>query len=82
MTNEELAQAIEVADKRVKECRTGQGRYAIYLEHLKNLLAEQSLRAVAAQPQAPIAPAWTYPVFVQPTWVPQPALVPPFIVTC
>ena len=54
MTNDELAQEIEVSDQRVKYCRTAQDRYAPHLEHLKALLAEQRRRALVAAPEADV----------------------------
>ena len=74
MTNEELAQAIEVADKKVRECGTGQPRYEPLLAHLKALLAEQRRRAEQR-------PEW-HVTLPTPTWVPRPPWEPPYTVTC
>jgi hypothetical protein len=71
LTNDELAQAIEVADKKVHECSTGSPRHEPLLEHLKALLAEQRRRAVQERPPQIVAPLW-----VQPAWV------PPWTITC
>jgi hypothetical protein len=73
MTNEELAQAIEVADKKVRECATGP-RYWPLLTHLKALLAEQRRRA-----EQPVLVPVTLPT---PTWVSRQPWEPPYIVTC
>lgn len=83
MTNDELAQAIEVADKKVRECGTAQPRYEPLLAHLKALLAEQLRRAQApVAPAIPTGPLWVQPVIVQPTWVPRDPWVPPYEITC
>lgn len=65
MTNDELVQAIEVADKKVRECGTGTPRYEPLLQHLKALLAEQRRRAEQPLPapvMAPAGPLWVQPV--------------------
>lgn len=85
MTNEELAQAIEIADKRVRECGTGQPRYEPLLQHLQALLAEQRRRAeqpLAPPVMSPTGPLWVQPVIVQPTWVPRQPWEPPWTITC
>lgn len=82
LTNEELAQAIEVADKKVRECGTGAPRHEPLLEHLKALLAEQRRRAVQETPPPIVAPIWVQPATVHPQWVPQPAWAPPWTITC
>ena len=73
MTNEELAQTIEITDKRVQQCGTGQPRYEPLLQHLKALLAEQLKRATAAPVLAPAAPVNAAGVVKPPLRVPQPA---------
>ncbi|MCZ8033121.1 MAG: hypothetical protein O9339_20685 [Rubrivivax sp.] len=86
MTNEELAQAIEVADKKARECGTGQPRYEPLLAHLKALLAEQRRRAEQRPEWSGPLPA-VQPVLVPvtlpaPTWAPRPPWEPPYTVTC
>lgn len=51
MTNGELAQAIEVVDRKVRECATALPRHEPLLTHLKALLAEQLRRAQIPQVQ-------------------------------
>lgn len=83
LTNAELAEAIEVADKKVRECGTGQPRYEPLLEHLKALLAEQRRRAVQEHPLPLVAPIWVQPAFIpSPQWVPQMPWTPPYTITC
>ena len=82
LTNEELAQAIEVVDKKVRECGTASPRYDPLLEHLKALLAEQRRRAVQELPGQIVAPLWVQPVTVHPQWAPQTPWQPPWTITC
>jgi len=83
MTNDELVQAIEVADKRVHQCGTGSPRYDPLLSHLKDLLAEQKRRAETRELVfAPSGPIFVQPWTVQPTWAPTQPWAPPFTVTC
>lgn len=86
MTNEELAKTIDVADKKVRECGTGQPRYEPLLAHLKALLAEQRRRA-EQRPEwhSPVPAVQPVPVPVTlptPTLVQQPAWTPPWPITC
>ena len=73
MTNQELAQAIEVADQRVKISSASHPGYEMHLAHLEALLIQQQLRAAerATEPMGPSTP----------TWVPMTPILP-FIVTC
>jgi len=73
MTNNELRQAIEDANRMVSQVSKDARNYSDLCAHLNALLAEQLRRATAATPVvAPSGPLWVQPVFVQPTWVPQP----------
>lgn len=78
MTNAELAQAIEIANQRVRQCGTGQPLYEPLLDHLKALLAEQRKRATTAAPFAPTLPQPTF-MPAAPPWGPW---QPPYTVTC
>ena len=89
MTNDELAQAIDAAERMLRESAPIHPRHAPLLEHLKALLAEQRRRATTPALQVgPIAPLLVQPPVVvpQPTWVPgstgNPPWKPPFEVTC
>lgn len=84
MTNNELAQAIEVANQRVRDCGTGQPNYEPLLEHLKALLAEQRRRATAQPVFTPAVPVQVHPAVIpQPKWwAPQTTEQPPYTITC
>ena len=86
MTNDELRQAIEDANRMVSQVAKDTRNYADLCAHLNALLAEQQRRAAmpatVVDPTGPVGPVWVPPVTVQPTWVPQQPLVPPYEITC
>lgn len=88
MTNDELRQAIEDANKLARTTAPDSPVHNDVVKHLRALLAEQQRRAAlpAAPVLAPTGPLWVQPVIVQPTWAPggtgNPPWKPPFEVTC
>ena len=83
MTNDELRQAIEDANRLVRQVSKDARNYADLCAHLNVLLAEQQRRARMPTPAlAPTGPLWVQPVIVQPTWVPRDPWTPPFEITC
>lgn len=85
MTNDELRQAIEDANKLVRTTAPDSPVHADVVNHLRALLLEQQRRSAAPPLVVPVAPVWVPPVVVQPTWVPNtgaPPWTPPFEITC
>jgi hypothetical protein len=85
MTNNELQDAITMANAMVKAAAQDSRTYAPLLAHLNALLKLQQQRAEQV-PQWPTQPApmptWVQPMIVQPMWVPPAPWTPPFTVTC
>lgn len=90
MTNDELRQAIEDANKRISTTSSGAAWFGDLVEHLLALMAEQQRRAVAQQAYEPSPTVWPTPAPVPavspyPQFVPGPAISPigpPWTVTC
>lgn len=82
MTNDELRQAIEDANRMLSALTKDSRNYGDLLAHMNALLAEQRRRAEAPSVSAPVGPLWVQPVVVQPTWVPRAPWQPPYEITC
>lgn len=84
MTNDELRQAIEDANKLARTTAPDSPVHNDVVKHLRALLAEQQRRAAlpAAPVVAPTGPLLVQPVLVQPTWVPRAPWTPPYEITC
>jgi hypothetical protein len=82
MTNDELRQAIEDANKLVRTTAQDSPVHDDIVKHLRALLLEQQRRSLAAPVIAPTGPLWVQPVIVQPTWVPRQPWEPPYTITC
>ena len=82
MTNDELRQAIEDANVRVRTTAPDSPVHDDVVTHLRALLLEQQRRSTTAPVVVPAGPLWVQPVVVQPTWVPQQPWVPPYEITC
>ena len=65
MKNEELQDAITMANAMVKATGQDSPRFALLLDHFHALLREQQRRAVATPTLAPSLPVWVQPMPVQ-----------------
>lgn len=82
MTNDELRQAIEDANKLVRTTAPDSPVHSDVVRHLRALLLEQQRRSATPPVVAPAGPLWVQPVVVQPTWVPRAPWTPPYEITC
>lgn len=82
MTNDELRQAIEDANKLVRTTAADSPVHTDIVRHLRALLTEQQRRAGQTLPVfTPVGPVWVQPM-VQPAWSPHAPWTPPFEITC